>query len=207
MEHIYPGLGGICSQLQVLIPLPWGAVNPSLIYRYLSPIDKSSAKINSAGIIILLLLIIPFLRQDLALVIRHDINKLSLPSQQRLLEVLSQRGTLRQGELICFHLHTPHAGIIPSQPPMRSGRRARRAAHAANPIWEGREHGQNAFPREIPQPRAARGCWEPSLAFPRHPPAFPGDCPLVPSSQLVSRLCRSGAAPLADLRGGWEQLL
>lgn len=116
MEHIYPGLDGMCSQLSVLILLPWGAANPSLIYRYLSPIDKGSAKINSAGIIILLLLIIPFLRQDLAPLIRHDTNKLSLPSQRRSLEVLSQRGTLRQGELICFHLHTAHPARIPSQP-------------------------------------------------------------------------------------------
>lgn len=120
MEPIQPGLGGICSHLPALILLPWGAANPSLIYRHLSPIDKSSATIDSAGITILLLLIIPFLRQDLAPLIRRDINKLSLPSQRHLPGVLSQRGTLRQGELIRFHLHTPNSGIIP---PVRSGRR------------------------------------------------------------------------------------
>lgn len=128
---VYSGLGGICCHLPALLLLPWGAANPSLIYRCLSAIDKSSAETDSAAIIIiLLLLIIPILRQDLAPLIRHDINKLNLPSEQRLLQVLSQRGTLRQGELICFHLYTPNSAIIPSQPPGCS-------AGAADPTWEG----------------------------------------------------------------------
>lgn len=97
MEHVQAGLGGICSHLPELILLPWGAANPSLIYGYLSLIDKSSATIDSAGITILLLLIIPFLRRDLAPLIRRDINKLNLPSRRRLPGVLSQGGTPRQG--------------------------------------------------------------------------------------------------------------
>lgn len=64
----------------------------------------------------LLLLIILLLRKDLEMLIRRDINKLSLTFHQHyLLNVVSQLGTLRQGELICFHLHTPHSRITPLQ--------------------------------------------------------------------------------------------
>lgn len=81
------------------------------------------------------------------MLIRRDINKLSLTFHQHyLLNVISQLGTLRQGELICFHLHTPHSRITPLQLLICYGKaRSKHALGLENLeiIWKVNEREQN----------------------------------------------------------------
>lgn len=72
------------------------------------------------------------------------------PALKYLLNVISQTGTLRQGELIYFHLHTPNSRVIPLQSLIRFGRAHRRHTsdcESVNLILKASEHKQNAFLR------------------------------------------------------------